>query len=112
MCFFLFLILSTNSCFLVTVQGLAADKAFTVLAHLPVKAEEFKQYKDLMMQHIEHKDDVEITHLLTDTPKKRLQTLQSAVPEASTPPPFDKRQKLTDAQGAVKGSVSRVQQRP
>ena len=88
---------SPDSCFLVTVKGRAADKAFTVLAHLPVKAEEFKQYEDLLLQHISHKEDVEITHLIADTPKKRLQTLQSAVPEASTPPPFDKRQKLTDA---------------
>ena len=86
-----------ESTFLVAVTGRGADTPFTVLSHVSVKAQDFKQYLDLMKQHIAYKDDVSVSHASVDTPKKRLQTLFDAVPAASTPPPFNKRQKLEDA---------------
>ena len=86
-----------ESTFLVTVTGRGADKAFTVLSHLPVKTKDYQQYEAIMKQHIAHKGDVSVSHASADTPKKRLQTLVDAVPAAATPPPFNKRQKLESA---------------
>ena len=49
-----------------------------------------------MQTRIDHLGDVAVTHEPADTPCKRLGTLQSAVPLASTPRPFNKRLKLDE----------------
>ena len=85
---------AADSCFLVTVSGRGADSALTVLAHLPVGREAFQNYKLLLLQHTQHGSDVDVRHLTSDTPTKRLRTLMTAAGEPDTPPPFNKRRAL------------------
>ena len=85
---------AADACFLITAQGRGADKAFTVLAYEDTKAIGEKQYRELLHRHVTHAGDVSVNHASTDTPKKRLEALNAAVPDASTPQPFNKRQKL------------------
>ena len=83
-----------DSCFLVTAKGRGADCAFNVLAYQEAKTVVFDDFVKLMNLHVQHKTDVLVSHGITDTPTKRLEALAAAVPEATTPPPFNKRQKL------------------
>ena len=83
-----------DACYLITAKGRGADKAFTVIAHEDTKAIGEKQYVLLMDGHIHHKGDVAVAHASTDTPQKRLQSLNDAVPAAETPKAFNKRQRL------------------
>ncbi len=85
---------AADACYLITAQGRGADKAFTVIAHEDTKAIGEKQYVLLMDGHIHHKGDVAVAHASTDTPQKRLQSLNDAVPAAETPQSFNKRRRL------------------
>ena len=51
-----------------------------------------------MQTRIDHLGDVAVTHAPADTPCKRLGTLRSVVPLASTPEPFNKRLKIDKQQ--------------
>ena len=88
------LIAPADSCFLVTVSGRGSDSAFTVLAYLQVGSDVFETYKSVLLQHIEHDNDVDVQHQITDTPNKRLRTLTTSVPESEPPPPINKRRAL------------------
>ena len=83
-----------NAVFLVTVRKGGEDDAFNVLSHFDTKAIGKSAYAQLMKQHIGHQGDVAVTHELADTPCKRLVTLHSATPDATTPEAFNKRRKL------------------
>ena len=83
-----------DACYLITAKGRGADKAFTVIAYEDTKAIGEKQYVVLMDGHINHKGDVVVAHASTDTPQKRLQSLNDAVPAAETPQSFNKRRRL------------------
>ena len=83
-----------DACYLITAKGRGAEKAFTVIAHEDTKAIGEKPYQLLMDGHIHHKSDVAVVHASTDTPLKRLQSLNDAVPDAETPKAFNKRRRL------------------
>ena len=79
---------------MVTVRKGGENDTFNVISHLDTKAIGKSTYAQLMRQHISHQDDVAVTHGPADTPCKRLETLHSAVPAATTPEAFNKRLRL------------------
>ena len=83
-----------NAVFLVTARKGGEDEAFNILSHLDTKTIGKSAFAQLMKKHMNHVGDVAVTHAATDTPCKRLGTLQDAVPLASTPRPFNKRLKM------------------
>ena len=83
-----------DSCFCVTAQGRGADAAFKILEHADTKDVGLNQYVALMSQHIDLGVPVVVEHHMSDTPGKRLRSLLTAVPEASTPLCLSKRQRL------------------
>ena len=85
-----------NAVFLVTARKGGEDEAFNILSHLDTKTIGKSAFAQLMKKHMNHVGDVAVTHAATDTPCKRLGTLQDAVPLASTPRPFNKRRKLDE----------------
>ena len=85
---------AADACYLITAQGRGADKAFNVIAYEDTKTIGEKEYVVLMERHIKHKGDVAVAHASTDTPQKRLQSLNDAVPAAETPQSFNKRRRL------------------
>ena len=86
-----------DTCFLLTAKSRSADKAFTVLAHVDTKDVGRSRYEILVRRVVQHTSDVTVQHASIDTPSKRLASLVDAVPTASTPEPFNKRQKLEQA---------------
>ena len=85
-----------NAVFLVTARKGGEDDAFNIISHLDTKTVGKAAYAELMKNHMNHLGDVAVTHEPADTPCKRLGTLQSAVPLASTPEPFNKRLKMDE----------------
>ena len=85
---------AADACYFITAQGRRADNAFNVMAYEDTKTIGEQQYVNLMERHMNHKGDVAVAHASTDTPQKRLQSLNDAVPVAETPQSFNKRRKL------------------
>ena len=56
-----------------------------------------QNYMYLIGLHLAHDKDVVVTHMTQDTPKRRLENLNTVVPVAETPEPFNKRKRLTHA---------------
>ena len=86
-----------DACFLITAKSRGTGNAFTVLAHVDTKDAGRDRYELLMRRHLQHTSDVAVRHDYADTPQKRLASLEEAVPAASTPQAFNKRQKLDGA---------------
>jgi hypothetical protein len=85
---------AADACYFITAQGRRADNSFNVMAYEDTKTIGEQQYVNLMERHMNHKGDVAVAHASTDTPQKRLQSLNDAVPAAETPKAFNKRQRL------------------